>query len=462
MAGHPRPTAVLNVVGLNASLIGPWSPHLRSFAERGQMRRLAPVLPAVTCPVQSSMLTGAPPREHGIVGNGWYDRALGEVHFWKQSNRLVQAEKVWETARRRDPSVTCANLFWWFNMHTSADVAVTPRPVYKADGGKIPDIYTRPADLRAFLQAELGRFPLFHFWGPAASIRSSQWIAEAAVLVHQRCRPTLSLVYLPHLDYGLQRLGPEHPSIHGIVEEIDHVVGQLIDYFQGQDVRVLILSEYGIEPVDEDVPVNRLLRDAGALEVRLEDGLEQLDPCASEAFAVADHQIAHVYVREAADIDRTAALCREMPGVERVLDRAGQREYAIDHERAGDLVLIAAARRWFSYRYWTEPERAPDFARTVDIHRKPGYDPLELFIDPSIRLPRLAISWKVLKRKLGMRQLMDVIPLDPSLVRGSHGRVEQPDAMQPVLLTCDDELDLPGAMPSTSVRDVILAHLFGD
>ena len=314
------------------------------------------------------------------------------MRFWKQSNHLVHGEKVWETARKRDPSVTCANLFWWFNMYSSADYSVTPKPMYKADGRKIPDCYTDPPELRGSLQEQLGRFPLFNFWGPGSSIASSRWIADAARLVHERHRPTLTLVYLPHLDYALQKLGPNHADIPKALREIDDVGGGLIDYFEGNGVRVVVASEYGIAAVDDAVHINRLLRVAGGIRVRVEEGLELLDPGASPAFAVADHQVAHVYVRDPSEIARYADFCRGVAGVEQVLDCGEQAEVGLDHPRSGDLVLVAEPGRWFSYNYWLDDAKAPDFARTVDIHRKPGYDPVELFLDPEIRLPQLTVA----------------------------------------------------------------------
>lgn len=457
-----HPTAVLLVVGLNRSLLGDASPRLSSLAESGTLRRLRPVLPAVTCSVQASMLTGVLPSQHGIVGNGWYDRELDEVQFWKQGNRLVQAEKVWETARRRDPRITTAKLFWWFNMHSTAEWSVTPRPMYKADGRKLPDVYTEPSELRSDLQRTLGTFPLFQFWGPGSSIVSSRWIADAARIVHTRHRPTLTLVYLPHLDYALQKLGPGHPDIPAAVAEIDRVVGGLLDHFEESGVRVVIASEYGIEPVDDAVHVNRALREEGWLRVRDEDGHEMLDAGGSRAFVVADHQVAHVYVRDPADVSRVADLCRSIPGVEQVLGSREQGGMGLAHARSGDLVLVAAPRRWFGYAYWLDDSRAPDFARTVDIHRKPGYDPLELFLDPALRVPKLTVGWGLLRKRLGFRTLLQVVPLQTSLVRGSHGRVEQAPELQPVLLTAKDLSDLPDEIPCTGVREVILDQLFRD
>ena len=175
-----RKTVVLNVVGLTAELIARAAPRLAAWASGGTIVPVRAAFPAVTCTAQSDYLTGTTPDTHGIVGNGWYVHDDAEVRFWRQSNRLVQAPKIWETARAADPSFTCANMFWWFNMYSSVDCGVTPRPMYPADGRKLPDVYTVPAGLRDDLQRELGTFPLFNFWGPRASIASTRWIAEAS------------------------------------------------------------------------------------------------------------------------------------------------------------------------------------------------------------------------------------------------------------------------------------------
>jgi predicted AlkP superfamily pyrophosphatase or phosphodiesterase len=346
-------------------------------------------------------------------------------------------------------------------MYSSADFSVTPRPIYKADGRKLPDVYSNPPELRTALQQGLGTFPLFNFWGPASSIVSSRWIADAAARVHEIHRPTLSLVYLPHLDYALQKVGPAHESIPAAVAEIDTVVGNLVDYFEQQGVQSMIVSEYGIDEVDDAVHVNRALREDGAVRVRVEEGLELLDAGASEAFAVADHQIAHVYVSDPDRIPHFEKLCGDLPGVEQVIRREDQAAAGIGHERSGELVLVAEQRRWFSYDYWLDDSRAPDFARTVDIHRKPGYDPLELFMDPTIGIPKLKLGLKLARKSLGFRTLFDVIPLDTRLVRGSHGRVVHDEALQPLLITPEPGGDGPDELPCTAVRDVILEHLFG-
>ena len=454
-----QPTAVVLVVGLNRGLLEA-APRLKAFADKGTVRTVTPDLPAVTCSVQSSMLTGLTPSGHGTVGNGWYNREAADVQFWKQSNHLVQGEKVWEAARQRDAGVTTANLFWWFNMYSSADYSVTPRPMYKADGRKIPDCYSEPPDLRDHLQEQLGTFPLFQFWGPGSSIASSRWIAQAARSVFEQHRPTLNLVYLPHLDYALQKLGPADPGIPAAVGEIDDVAADLIDFYEAQGVQVMVLSEYGIEEVTAPIRINRVFREAGALRIREEQGLELLDPGASGAFAVADHQIAHVYVKEPGEVKRYHDLCSEIPGVEQVLDRAAQARMGIGHNRAGDLLLVADSGRWFSYDYWLDDARAPDFARTVDIHRKPGYDPVELFIDPKLVAPGLRVARNVLKKKLGFRYLMDVISLDASLVRGSHGRLTDRDADGPVFISSQPDVIENDTVHATQVKDLILKHVF--
>jgi len=456
--------AVLNVVGLTPSLIGEHTPALRAFQKSGSTAGIQPAFPAVTCTAQSNMLTGQNPSVHGIVGNGWYHRELSEVHFWKQSNRLVQAPKIWETLRQRQPNFTCANLFWWFNMASTVDYSVTPRPMYPADGRKVFDIYTWPYSLRPQIKRDLGEFPFATFWGPAAGQDSpqgppdaaSRWIARSAQWVEQNHRPTLSLVYLPHLDYGLQRLGPDHPDIPADLHRIDAIIGELIEFYRQRQVRVVIVSEYGITSVRSPVHLNRHFREHGWLTIKEELGHELLDPGASQAFAVADHQVAHIYVNNPAVLEPVRESCESLPGVDRVLDAEALRTAGLNHARSGDLLAVAAPQSWFTYYYWLDDKHAPDFARTVDIHRKPGYDPVELFLDPAIRFPRLKIAWRLLRKQLGLRMLMDVTPLDAALVRGSHGALPSSPDHGPLLIT--HALDLSSSPPlhSTDVHDILV------
>ena len=453
--------AVFNIVGLTPSLLGDATPNLVDFARRcGGIRSLIPDLPAVTCTVQSSILTGTTPAHHGIVGNGWFDRTQNEVQFWKQSSALVGGERIWDLARKRDPSVTTANLFWWNAMYSTADITVTPRPIYCADGRKLPDVWTNPPNWRDELRSEIGEFPLFHFWGPAADIRSTEWIARATMMTVAKFDPTLTLVYLPHLDYALQKFGPTDPRIRGELREIDGVFAALLKFFDDRGIRVSVISEYGISPVAGAVYLNRVLRDAGFLSLRNELGREMLDAGASRAFAVCDHQVAHIYVAHERDRSEVQRILQATAGVEMVLDAQGKHAAGLDHPRAGDLVAISTADSWFAYPWWNDDARAPDFARTVDIHRKPGYDPCELFLDPKIRFAKGRIAWRLFQRRLGMRALLDVIPLDASLVRGSHGRVEMAHARRPLMMVDDgDNDDLE--VRACDVMPFLMRQIFG-
>lgn len=453
-----KPLLVLNVVGLTPGLL-PHTPRLAALGRAGFQATLGTVLPAVTCSAQATMLTGRLPRDHGIVGNGWYFRDLAEVMLWRQSNALVgcEHEKLWHVGRRRFGSgFTVAKMFWWYNMHAAVDQAVTPRPIYPADGRKIPSLYTDPPALKGELQGPLGRFPLFNFWGPTADIRSSHWIAAATRRVMESHRPTVTLCYLPHLDYDLQRFGPDSPEAVRACGEIDAVAGELAEWAADSGRTVTVVSEYGITRVSAGVDINRVLRRAGLLRVQEVDlGWELLDAGASAAFAVADHQLAHVYVKQPERIAEVRALLEATPGVAEVLDREAQAAHGLDHPRSGDLVAVAAADRWFTYYYWLDDAKMPDFARTVDIHRKPGYDPVELFVDPSLAFPKLRIALTLAKKMLGFRYLMNVIGTEASIVRGSHGRLPDRAADGPVFL-CTDGPARRDALPMTDVRDTLL------
>ncbi|MFI8460203.1 alkaline phosphatase family protein [Kitasatospora sp. NPDC085464] len=445
---------VVDVVGLTPALLR-HMPTLAGLADRGFSAPLGTVLPAVTCSVQSTFLTGELPAGHGVVGNGWYFRDLGEVLLWRQHNALVGGDKLWDAARRRKPGYTVANVCWWYAMGADVDWTVTPRPIYYADGRKEPDCYTRPPGLHDELTARLGEFPLFTYWGPTAGLPSSQWIVGASRQILRDHRPDLTLVYVPHLDYDLQRFGPDSPQAADAAAEIDWALRPLLADAAAQDVTVVVLSEYGITAVDQPVDINRVLRRAGLLNVHTQDGMEYLDPWTSRAFAVADHQLAHVYVRDRTDRDRVQELLEGVDGIDTVLDEAAKKEHGLDHERSGDLVAVAAPRAWFTYYYWLDDALAPDFAPTVEIHRKPGYDPAELFFDPADRTARLRAGGALLRKKLGLRYRMDVVPLDPSPVRGSHGRLPAHPDEGPVLL-CSDGTAARDALEATEVKAFLL------
>ncbi len=445
-------TVVIDIVGLSSAVIGAHTPFLEKYLENAHVSRIKPHLPAVTTSMQSTYLTGLWPSQHGIVGNGWYDRTDCEIKFWKQSNKLVQGECVWEVAKRKDPSFTCAQLFWWYNMYTGADYSVTPRPNYLADGRKIPDCYSYPATLRDELQQKFGQFPLFSFWGPGANIASSEWIANAAMYVEDKYHPTLSLVYLPHLDYCQQKFGPDPSKIGKELLEIDGLLEKLVGFYEAKDINIILLSEYGIVPVSKPIHINRLLRKAGLLAIRTERGLELLDAGASAAFAVADHQVAHIYTKDQSTKEHVMKLLEGEEGIDLLLDDAGKKQYHIDHERAGDIVAVSKPDSWFTYYFWLDDRLAPDYARVVDIHKKPGYDPVEMFMSSKLRA-----GYKLLRKKLGFRYVMDVIPLDATLVRGSHGAIGIPSEYYPLLITKNKQRE--NELEPIAIKDVILDSL---
>ena len=444
---------VLDVVGLTPRALD-HMPRLRAVANQGFQAPLDTVLPAVTCSVQSTFLTGETPAGHGVVGNGWYFRELGEVFLWRQHNALVGGEKLWDAARRRQPGYTVANVCWWYAMGADVDWTITPRPIYFSDGRKEPDSYTFPPELHD----ELSPFPLFTYWGPGAGLASSKWICTAAEHIMDTRNPDLTLVYVPHLDYDLQRFGPA--GLPAAAAELDTVLAPLLDAAAARGATVVALSEYGITPVNRPVDINRALRTEGLLQVYTQAGMEYLDPWTSRAFAVADHQVAHVYVKSPADVAAVAKVCAALDGVEQVLGADGKAEYGLDHPRSGELVLVAEPDSWFTYYYWLDDAVAPDFARAVEIHRKPGYDPAELLFDPAgpgaaKRRAGVALA----RKKLGLRYRMNVVGLDAgaAAVRGSHGRLPVPgeDRDAPLLL-CSDPAFARERVAAVDVKALLL------
>jgi predicted AlkP superfamily pyrophosphatase or phosphodiesterase len=425
---------VICAVGLTPSHLGTDTPHLTALASDGFSAPMTGVLPAVTTTAQTTMLTGTLPREHGIVANGWYFRELGEVWLWRQSEKLIQAPLVWESVRAQRPLKVLKH-FWWYAMNTSCDATVTPRPAYHQDGAKSPDIYAWPPGLKDHLRSRHGEFPLFQFWGPATSVAATRWIAESFTTAFDHSEPDLGLVYLPHLDYDLQRHGPSGPHLARNLRELDAEAGTIISAARSRGARVLVVSEYGIERVNRAVFINRALREAKLLAVTRNATGELLDPGMSRAFAVCDHQLAHIYCRDAAAAAEALALLAKLDGIERVHAGAERAGIGLDHPRSGELIAIAASGAWFAHDYWLDPAAAPDFARCVEIHKKPGYDPRELLFDP--HGGKFRASKALLRKKLGMRYVMDAITLDPGLVRGSHGRPAAAPEHGPVLIASD-------------------------
>ncbi len=454
-----KKTVVINVVGLTKRLIGEHTPFIKSFLEKGKTSYIEPILPAVTCAVQSTYVTGKWPSEHGIVGNGWYFKDECEVKFWKQSNKLVQQPKLWDELKEKHPNFTCANHFWWYNMYSNVDYSFTPRPNYLADGRKIPDVYSYPAKLRDEMQDALGTFPLFEFWGPKTTINSSKWIADAALLTDKKHNPDLTLIYLPHLDYNLQRYGLDFSIISKDLLEIDEVVKDLVNHYEALDARVILLSEYGITNVNRPIHLNRILRREGYIAIREERGLELLDAGESDAFAVADHQIAHIYCKNSKSIEKLVKLLQSVEGVEKVLFGEDLKKRHINHERCGDIVVVADKDSWFTYYFWLDDAKAPDYARMVDIHKKPGYDPVEMLTDPKDKLVMAKVVGKLLKKKLGFRTVMNIIPIDATLIKGSHGRLTEDKEDYPIFISNYTEAINENTITAIQVRDLIEDHL---
>ncbi len=379
------------------------APNLSRLMATGALVALEPPFPAVTLPVQATLTTGRSPAEHGIVANGFYRRDFEDVSFWEQSGRLVAggSPRLWEAAREKRPGQRSAVLFWQLSLYAGADLVLSPKPIHTAAGEIWSVCYSRPPALFEGLRRKQGEFDLKTYWGPLASIASSQWIAGATMEVLARDEPPdLVLTYLPVLDYVHQKEAPKSAAARAELARLDQVLGTLFAAAARSGHAPVVLSEYAITEVSRPIYPNRALREAGLHADREVNGREYLDTGDSRAFAVVDHQVAHVYVRERTDLKAAKGVLLGLDGVEG--------EEPIAHARAGEIVLAAKRDAWFAYPWWQDDARAPDFARTVDIHRKPGYDPCELFFDPPTR----------------------GISLDAKRVKGSHGAVPRdPDQL---------------------------------
>ena len=426
----PAKLLLINIAGLAHTAVGQMTPNLAKLAAAGSSAAVQPPVPALTSPSQATVLTGVDPQAHGIVANGWYFRELAQVLNWQRSANLLQAEPIWEAARKIDPDINCANLFWRYATHASCDLKVIERPTYWANGRKSPDIYTEPGNVRDQLVQKLGPFPLFRFWGPAAGIESTRWIADATNQLLTEQRYSLVLTYLPHLDYDHQRFGPESVEGQAAVSALDVEAGRVIDCAQANGYLVAVVSDYAFEPVQRPIFLNRVLREQGWITVQSAENGELLEPGASKAFAVCDQQVAHVYVNQASAVAEVATRLAQVDGVDSVIDREEMKSLGIDHQRSGELLAIAAAGCWFAYPYWLDDARRPDFANCVAIHAKPGWDPAELFLSEGLG-GKLHLAKRILQSKVGVRAPFDVISTDATRVQGSHGRIPDQDRYPP-------------------------------
>jgi hypothetical protein len=452
MATTPR-VLLLSVPGLRPEDLCRM-PALAGLAASGASVPLAPCLPALTCPVQATLTTGTTPAVHGIAANGLFDRSSRHLEMWISPDSVHRAPRLWDRLKAARPDLRTAAWFLLQSKHAGADLVCLPAPKHNADGTETMWCYTRPDGLYASLRDGLGDFPLHSFWGPVAGIESSRWIVRSFLAAAADAPPHCACIYLPHLDYAAQRSGPDSAPALAACGELDAEIGALVTGFRAlvepDEVVVVVAGEYRIRPVAHATFPNRILREAGLLGIMSTADGELLDIAASRAWALADHQVGHVYLRDGSDrglVDEIAALFRGRAGVQTVL--AGEELVAAGlaaaatsdaSSRCGDLVVTSALDSWQAYPYWLDDDRAPGFARTIDIHRKPGYDPLELHLDRS-RLPTIAI------------------PLDTSLVKGSHGALDPAAPHETILITSRPGL-VSGPLAMHEVAGLVLG-LFG-
>jgi predicted AlkP superfamily pyrophosphatase or phosphodiesterase len=420
-------------------------PRLSALLAGGERASLTPSFPCVTWPVQANMLTGQLPAIHGVIGNGFYWRDLQRVEMWTARNDKIDAPQIWDRLHQQSPDLTSAVWFPMLSKGCGADYVCMPAPIHHPDGAEELWCYTQPRELYGDLRDRFGHFPLQHFWGPLANIKATAWIADSAVYAAERFRPNFFYVYLPNLDYAAQRSGPDSPAAQAAVAELDVVVGALAEGFAAAYGRAAPLwiaaSEYVITPVSHVSYPNRVLRQAGLLAVREEADGEHLDLDASRAWALVDHQFSHVFVRDADPQTqrRVVELFRGVEGIAEILAGDDRARYRMDHPRSGEVILISAPHSWQAYFWWLDDRRAPGFARTVDIHRKPGYDPVELFVDMPSR----------------------TIPLDASRVQGSHGAPVASEAQRGVIAASRSGVLMRPALADVDVCELVLRQFAG-
>jgi predicted AlkP superfamily pyrophosphatase or phosphodiesterase len=358
------------------------------------------VFPAVTCTAQASFRTGLLPREHGMVANGVFFRDLLRPSFWEQSAALVKGPRIWEAARRAGRKV--AILFWQQSLGEAADAVVSPAPIHKHGGGTILGCSVRPAELGRILDDSFGAFPLHRYWGPLASSKIGDAVVAYAETVMREANPDDLLVYLPTLDYDLQRFGPEDERAAKAFAAAAGQLAKLAALAEAEGMEFTVFGDYAIRQVTEPPAFpNRLLREKGFFLTRGIKGMAYPDIYFSRAFAMADHEIAHVYVRDPADIPAVADLFRASGEYAEVAERTPSAEWGAP--TAGEILLVAKEGSWCAYPWWTDPREAPDFAGHVDIHNKPGYDPCELFFERGLKFPPPTAQ-------------------DARRIRGTHGR----------------------------------------
>jgi predicted AlkP superfamily pyrophosphatase or phosphodiesterase len=418
---------VLDIVGLDISHVSSGLiPTISDLAGIGECGYLKPVFPSVTSTVQSSVLSGKYPNQHGIISNGLYDRENYQVSFWEQSSKLVKSERIWDILKKKNNDLKTSILFWQNTMFANSEFVITPRPIHLENGQMDMWCYSRPPDYYEEVSNIIGEFDLYSYWGPFASFKSTEWISKSVEYTLEKYKPNLLFAYFPQLDYSSQKFGKNSTEVKVDLEKIDEVVSSIIKKTKKlgifEETEFIIFSEYGFNDVNDGISINKLLREKGYLAIRTIKNKEYIDFEYSKAFAMVDHQIANIYIKNPEDKNFVKEILEEVKGIEKICDDKEKRELKIDHSRSGDLIAISNKDKWFSYYWWFEDNKAPTFTKTVDIHRKPGYDPLELFVD--------------FKTKS--------IPFETALVKGSHGRpfnLETKEGLSTFISTKKIELD---------------------
>ena len=413
-------------------------PNLTALCDDGCQARLQHSFPCVTWPSQANMLTGKLPNEHGVIANGFYWREKHEVEMWTAWNEVIQAPQIWDVMRERNPNLKSAAWFPMLSKGCGADYVCMPAPIHKPDGSEDLWCYTKPQEFYGELLEKFEHFPLKHFWGPLANIKSTQWIADSAAAAADRFHPDFFYLYFPHLDYAAQKSGPDSQEAKTAVTELDELIKNFAEQIHNSyqdDLIWMVASEYTIVEVNHVSYPNRLLRENGMLQVKEIDGREHLDLENSTAWALVDHQLSHVFVNHPDDvkIEKLKAVFESADGIEHVLSGSDRDQFAMDHERSGDIVLISSANSWQAYYWWLDDSKAPEFASNVDIHRKPGYDPIELHFDFATKS----------------------VPLDATLAKGSHGAPVKTDQQKGVLL-CSQDLGIADEILDTEIFELVL------
>ena len=424
---------VLDIVGLSKKQFEKLKPkNISKILENGSYGSFEPSFPAVTCSVQASIFSGTYPSEHGIISNGYYDDLFKKISFWEQPTNLVKKPRIWDLLKKNEPNFFTALLFLQNSLYANSNVVLTPKPLH-LENKMVMWCYSKPENFYEKITESLGTFDLKSYWGPFSSLKSSDWIINSAKITIQKHSPDLLVTYLPHLDYTSQKFGPNSDEFKKSVDELDALIGDFLLFLNQEfpnTYEIMILSEYNFNEVNNSVSPNLLLRQHGLLSTRRIEEKDYIDYEFSKAFALVDHQIAHLYIKPGY-LDQVKSIFNN-ESVGSILDNNLQKEFKINHPRSGDLILCSNTDSWFNYYWWDDIKHAPDFTFNVDIHRKPGYDPLELFIDFQSK----------------------TISHDTSLIKGSHGLISK-DPMNSPLIGTSFESNIHDKIPVVEIKNKI-------